>query len=310
VAEERGIGDNGGPPLVDRTFKKRWAFALFARPDKPAGAVAMGFKIYMEMDSLGRGATISDAEFMVACGVSDGSCRVFKRWLLGNGFIQIMKRGYRGHRSEFMATIPGEQIPAALAAIGIEIPAANAGSNGEEYRQPMPAETNHLPATTAAIPEVAASPAAIPPPARARIEPPSGVNIPLDNNKLASPESEVSPVLAGLNGAAEPMLQDVINWMIGGDEARAREWLAKMIHINGQEITKQSYLKLSTDMLSGSLVARPLEVWGKIATRMRQEPKGSAAPEATPKESTRESIRKYAEEAEARVRSRVRGRQA
>jgi hypothetical protein len=309
VADERGIGDNGGPPLVDRTFKKRWAFALFARPDKPAGAVAMGFKIYMEMDSAGRGATISDAEFMVACGVSDGSCRVFKRWLLSNGFIQIMKRGYRGHRSEFMATIPGEQIPAALAAIGIEIPAANAGSNGEEYRQPMPAETNNLPATTAAISEVAAPVAGIPPRAPARIEPPSGVNIiNKQTTTTTTVESEAArggggeDYLDHLNGTAVDLAKFIAKHA-GGiiEEPEARRMLSANIKAFGADAMVEAYSMTIAEM-AGGVVGNAYRYLLGTAKRIKdgKAAKADRSASATP-ESKRERRQKALDEAAARI---------
>jgi hypothetical protein len=152
------MGHNRPPP--DRNFKKRWVSALFAVQRKPYGSIAMAFKIYMEMDSQGRGATISDDEFRDCCGVSDGSCRVFKKWLVDNEFIRIEVRGQRGRKSTFQAVIPGE-IPATYAAIDHEIPAPNTGSP-EEYRRPLPAVENEIPATAAAINEPAAECAAIP----------------------------------------------------------------------------------------------------------------------------------------------------
>jgi hypothetical protein len=152
------MGHNRPPP--DRNFKKRWVSALFAVQRKPYGSIAMAFKIYMEMDSHGRGATISDDEFRDCCGVSDGSCRVFKKWLVDNEFIRIEVRGQRGRKSTFQAVIPGE-IPATYAGIDHEIPAPNTGRS-EEYRRPLPADENEIPATAAAINEPAAECAAIP----------------------------------------------------------------------------------------------------------------------------------------------------
>jgi hypothetical protein len=152
------MGHNGPP--ADRTFKKRWARALFSVDRKPYGAIAMAFKLYTEMDSQGRGATISDDEFRDSCGVSDGSCRVFKKWLVENEFIRIEVRGQRGRKSTFQAVIPGE-IPAASDAIQNEIPAPNTGSF-EEYRQPSPAVETGIPATADGINRPAAYSAAIP----------------------------------------------------------------------------------------------------------------------------------------------------
>lgn len=117
------IGHNGGPPIRQRQFKRRWATALFAHlgsedKPKPAGSVAMAFRLYMEMDGEGRGAVISNEEFSASCGVSDRSIRYFKRWLLDFGFICISVRGTRWGSSEFQATIPGDDSqPADIAAI-------------------------------------------------------------------------------------------------------------------------------------------------------------------------------------------------
>jgi len=148
------IGHNGCPEPTQRNFKKRWAYAIFdcqgtkSRP-KPDGAIAMAFKLYMTMDANGRGAVISNEEFVVCCGVSDRSARLFKKWLYEFGFVQLVTRGYRGGASEFIATIPDE-IPAAVAAINSQIPATNTGNNAE-YRQPIPVIEAGLSATTAAI---------------------------------------------------------------------------------------------------------------------------------------------------------------
>lgn len=285
------------PEKIDRTFKKRWAMALFARPDKPAGAVAMAFKLYMEMDGQGRGATISDAEFQVACGVSDGSCRNFKRWLFNQGFIQILRRGYRGHRSEFLATIPGEGIPASAAA-----------NEEAEYRQPLPARESNLPASTAAIEELAANAAGSAPRVPARIEPPSGVNNTNINNQLASVESNSARGLAGLNGSAEPMIADIRVWMVGGDDRSARQWLATMLSQYPQEVIRNAYVKLKTDLASGSLVAKPLQTWARIAQRMGEEPKQAKAG-ATSGPTRRDRIRQYIEEAQAKKEPRQRHEQ-
>jgi hypothetical protein len=165
------IGHNNPPP--DRTFKRRWVTALFAAPKKPYGAISMAFKVYVEMDSQGRGASISNDEFRDSCGISDGSCRVFKKWLVDNEFIRIEVRGQRGRKSTFQATIPGE-IPAPPAAIPDEIPADNAASPPPEYRQPSPPIEPEIPATAAASSGIPAPPAANSPasrvPERAQME--------------------------------------------------------------------------------------------------------------------------------------------
>lgn len=111
------IGHNNPPK--DRTFKKRWASAIFdcEDPKKPVGAVAMAFRIYHDMDGSGFGVAASDLEIAQACGVSDRSVRTFKAWLVNAGFIRILSKGGRGGLSEYRALIPDE----------IELPEKSAG---------------------------------------------------------------------------------------------------------------------------------------------------------------------------------------
>lgn len=79
-----------------------------------------------------------------------------------------------------------------------------------------------------------------------------------------------SQTLAGLNGAASPMLKDIVGWMGGGDEQCAGQWLATQIAIYGEAVVRDSYSKLKTDMADSRkrLVARPLQTWCSIAARM------------------------------------------
>ena len=112
--------------------------------------------------------------------------------------------------------------------------------------------------------------------APARIEPPSGVNISLENSKLARDLPSPSPALAGLNGSADPMLADIVKWMPGGTEANARNWLASIVSQLGQEAVRNSYVKLKTDLATGSLIAKPLQTWTKIAQRMKSDPSEGA----------------------------------
>ena len=103
------IGHNNPPK--DRTFKKRWAAAIFdcRDPKKPVGAVAMAFRIYHDMDGSGFGMAASDLEIAAACGVSDRSVRTFKAWLLKSGFIRVLAKGGRADgRTEYRALIPDE----------------------------------------------------------------------------------------------------------------------------------------------------------------------------------------------------------
>lgn len=79
--------------------------------------------------------------------------------------------------------------------------------------------------------------------------------------------------LASLNGSAEPMISDVIRWMHSGDEISARKWLASTVAIYGQDVVKDAWIKLGTDMASGTAIAQPLPTWSRIAQRMRDERK-------------------------------------
>jgi DNA-binding Lrp family transcriptional regulator len=85
--------------------------------------------------------------------------------------------------------------------------------------------------------------------------------------------------LAGLNGCTEPMIADVMRWMNISDEKSARKWLSSTVAIYGQDATKDAWIKLGTDIATGSVIAQPLATWAKIATRMRDERK--AAPPTT-----------------------------
>jgi uncharacterized protein YdaU (DUF1376 family) len=88
----------------------------------------------------------------------------------------------------------------------------------------------------------------------------------------ASPEG-----LASLNGSADMMIADVRKWMNGAPEQNARNWLSTHITIYGPDVVKDSYAKLGTDLASGKLIAQPIQTWGKIAQRMRDERKNKPA---------------------------------
>ena len=111
-------------------------------------------------------------------------------------------------------------------------------------------------------------------PAPALIESPSEINNKpkQEVSKLVDVE-EVSPRegLASLNGTAYAMISDIAGWMHNGDEQCAKTWLASTIQIYGDQITKQAYHKLGTDMAEGRTFARPLQTWTAIARRMQHE---------------------------------------
>lgn len=244
-----GVGHNGGPPIDAPKFsKKRWALAIFSHPKKPHGAVAMAFKIFVEMDADGNGAVISDEEFRLCCGVSDGSCRVFKRWLLKEGFIQIALRGRRGRGSEFTATIP-----AATAAISEAEAAPIAGNEESEYRQPMPVDNHGLPATNAGNAGIPAVPAAVP--ARSLV-----INYNNKNNYLPTTTVEQEAASGGdyfeaLNGSAIDLTQ-FISKAANVDLDVAKNMLRTNIKTYGASAMLEAYSTTLAEMAE-SVVATP-----------------------------------------------------
>jgi hypothetical protein len=72
------------------------------------------------------------------------------------------------------------------------------------------------------------------------------------------------------------MIADVRKWMNGAPEQNAKNWLSTHITIYGPDVVKDSYAKLGTDLASGKLIAQPIQTWGKIAQRMRDERKDKA----------------------------------
>jgi len=126
---------------------------------------------------------------------------------------------------------------------------------------------------------------------------------PESRSHIASKQEDAGE-LAGLNGSADPMLADIVSWMNGGDISNARQWLSRMIGINGADVVKSSYQKLVTDITDGKTISAPLQTWGKIATRMRSEPQAMRGT-AQSGESRRERIRRIAEETEAKIRGRA-----
>jgi hypothetical protein len=109
--------------------------------------------------------------------------------------------------------------------------------------------------------------------------------------------------LAGLNGSAELMIVDIHQWMEPpATKANARQWLAGTLRTFGQDVTGQSYHKMKTDMLTGGIVAKPMQTWIRIAQRMKSEPKAAAPPKDTVADK-RERMRKSAEAAEAKYKA-------
>jgi hypothetical protein len=316
---DRGIGDNGGPKIEKFTAKNKIdRIREVLDMDITAHQKCVGVGIIVEADSDGIAAELSTKRLQTFASVSDRET-VYRatRVLEDKDVTKAIK--VKGKPNSYRI-LPSNVVDAIVEAYNQSKSSRVEPDKGSPVKPDNHVGSNQTAPDNEAVGshpttpsnQVGSNPTGrvlADEPSRARIEPPSGVNIPLDNNKLASSAREEAPELAGLNGSADLMLADIMRWMSGGDEKSARAWLAKTIHLYGNEVVRDSYQKLGTDILTGKPIAQPLQTWSKIAMRMRDEPKG-AAPEATPKESTRESIRRYAEEAEARVRQRVRGRQA
>ena len=101
-------------------------------------------------------------------------------------------------------------------------------------------------------------------------------------SKLASSmpdEIETTTEVVGLNGAAGPMLADIRGWLGSGGDANARQWLSTFVLMHGEEVVKASYLKLKSDILSGSLISKPIQTWSTIATRIKRDPPKTGKPE-------------------------------
>jgi hypothetical protein len=296
------IGHNGGPPLVTRNFKKRWADALFSRRDKPMGAVAMGFLLYMRMDSHGRGIVISDAEFQLYCGVSDGSCRSFKKWLLKEQFIEIVRRGYRGSCSEFLAQIPDDEIPAPIAANEHRIPAPNTDIPPPEYRHPIPVLSNGMAAPAAASAEIPANPAAVP--ARGLV-----INYNNKNNYLPTTTVEQEATRGGfgsefesLNGSAID-LATFIAKAANVDLDVAKNMLRTNLKTYGSEAMLDAYSTTMAEMAEG-MVAAPYKYLLGCAKKNKERSAGrSSAKHEQPKMSNAERIAASLARAEAKRKS-------
>jgi hypothetical protein len=316
---DRGIGDNGGPPLQKFTAKHKIdRIREVLDMDITAHQKCVGVGIIVEADADGIAAELSTKRLQTFASVSDRET-VYRatRVLEDKEVTKAIK--VKGKPNSYRV-LPPAVMEAIVEAYNQVKTSRVEPDTPSPVKPDTPVGSNPTAPETEAVgshPTTPSNPVGSEPtgrvfpdePSRARIEPPSGVNIPLDNNRLASSAREEPPELAGLNGAADLMIADIVRWMSGGDEKTARTWLAKTIHLYGSEVVRNSYHKLSTDIASQKPIAQPLQTWSKIAARMRSEPKGDAAPEPTPKESTRESIRRYAEEAQEK-RKRQRGYQA
>jgi hypothetical protein len=95
------------------------------------------------------------------------------------------------------------------------------------------------------------------------------------------------------------MIADIMGWMTGGDRQSAKNWLSTFLGQYAQEVVRESYLDLKTQIAEGKIISRPLAVWSKIASRIKAAPKQSSRP-GSPAESRRDRLMRHVQEAAAK----------
>lgn len=102
------VGHNGGPLLEGRrmTVRTTWAKALFADPETPTYVMAMGWVIHWYSDRDGKGAALSNEQFMAICNLSRPTVTKGKAWLVDHGYIHIKLGDGRGLKSTFALALP------------------------------------------------------------------------------------------------------------------------------------------------------------------------------------------------------------
>jgi hypothetical protein len=292
---QRGLGDNGGPPLQKLTSKKKIERIkeVLDMEKLSAAQKCVGIAIVCEADADWITPELSTADLQRYASVKDRET-VYRatRQLDERKVANAVKTEGRANK---YVVLPSEAIDAALDEIEASHPTGTVqpdptgptkpdGYGGAEpvgLEPTTPVRSN----PTGRVEPVGLEPTGVPQdagtraPTCARNEPPSGVNNLSQASKLADGLSPVVGELAGLNGAADPMLKDILGWLGSGGESNARQWLSTFIVMHGQEIVKESYLKLKTDILSGGLISRPLQTWSTIATRLKREPAKATRPE-------------------------------
>lgn len=254
----QGIGHNGGPPIAVRNFRRKWAESILSHPDKPMGAVAMAFKLYMEMGADGTGAVVSDRAFSEACNVSERACQNFKKWLVQHGFVTIAVKGNKGRANTFTATIP--QLTAQHAANPDQLPAPIAGNN-QHHRHVLPETETGSPARIAGNVGLTAPDAGNQPPAKESFPhtPFKEINkLPSQSDRLdnTSPrEADGHPEIAGLNGATSLIVGSFAEWMNPHvpDIAGARKSISEAVRIYGDRAVRDGFAELSADIADGKL---------------------------------------------------------
>ena len=89
--------------------------------------------------------------------------------------------------------------------------------------------------------------------------------------EISSSEVQLASARAG-DDIAEAMISDIIGWMHGGDRKSAENWLANTTKTFGNDATRESYHKLKTDLLTGSVISRKLQAWSEMARRYKANP--------------------------------------
>lgn len=92
------------------SVKKAWALALFADAETPATVMAMAWLIHFRSDNDGAGVAIANADFVVACGVSEPTVTKCKAWLRDRGYVALELGKRKGAPTTFRMALPTTQM--------------------------------------------------------------------------------------------------------------------------------------------------------------------------------------------------------
>jgi hypothetical protein len=281
---QRGIGDNGGPRLQKFTAKQKVErIKEVLDMDITAAQKCVGVAVICEADTDWITPELSTADLQRYASVKDRETvyRAVEKLKAGDVVNPVREKG-RPNRYVVLPSIDAalddiDAHPTSRVEPDGVVGAIPVGLNPTTPVRSDPTGPAEPDPTGRVEPDTPSSRARADITTRATKESPTGIVIP-EASKLASAEPAEGEVLAGLNGAADVMLSDILGWQNCGDKRSARQWLSTTLHTFGQAVTAQSYHKLKTDIADGLIVSRPLQTWAKIAQRMKAEPASDAKP--------------------------------